>query len=117
MSSADPAEPLPERQQELEDGRWALSVCGLCRYCDGYCPVFPAARRRPALTPGDLAYVANLCHQCGNCWYACQYAPPHPWGINVPQAFAQLRVESYAEHAWPPAMGRLFQRIVECLAI
>jgi hypothetical protein len=45
-----------------------------------------------ALATGDLGYLANLCHGCQGCFHACQYAPPHPWGINVPQAFAALRV-------------------------
>jgi len=93
--------------EEEQAGRWAFSVCNICRYCEGYCPVFVAARRRPALGAGDLAYLANLCHQCGNCWYACQYAPPHPFALNLPQTLTRLRYRSWQGYAWPAPLGRL----------
>ncbi|MDB5885174.1 MAG: CitB domain protein, partial [Polaromonas sp.] len=53
---------------------------------------------------------ANLCHNCGACLHACQYAPPHEFAVNVPQAMARVRVQTYADYAWPPALGRLYQR-------
>ena len=28
--------------------------------------------------------LANLCHNCGACLHACQYAPPHEFAVNVP---------------------------------
>src|SRR6185312_8263768 len=59
---------------------------------------------------GDLHYLANLCHNCMACYYACQFAPPHEYGINVPRAFAALRQESYAEHAWPAPLAALYRR-------
>jgi predicted RNA-binding protein with PUA domain len=40
---------------------------------------------------GDLAYLANLCHNCGSCFDACQYAPPHEWGLNFPRALDVIR--------------------------
>ena len=49
----------------------------------------------------DLAYLANLCHNCGECLYACQYAPPHEFGINVPRTLAEVRLGSYEEYCWP----------------
>ena len=42
----------------------------------------------------DIIYLANLCHNCGACFYACQYAPPHEFGINVPRTLADLRAET-----------------------
>jgi citrate/tricarballylate utilization protein len=42
--------------------------------------------------------------------YACQYAPPHELAINVPKTFAQLRVQSYEQYAWPAALGAAFRR-------
>lgn len=98
------------RREALQDARRAMEVCNACRYCEGYCAVFPAMELRRAFTDGDLAYLANLCHGCRGCFHACQYAPPHPWGINVPKAFATLRQESYAEHAWPAPLARAFRR-------
>ena len=61
-----------------------MTVCNACRYCEAYCPVFQAMENRTSFAKGDLTYLANLCHNCGECLYACQYAPPHEFGINVP---------------------------------
>jgi citrate/tricarballylate utilization protein len=59
---------------------------------------------------GDLTYLANLCHDCRACYYACPYAPPHEFALNLPQAFALLRAESYAESAWPRSLAALLRR-------
>ena len=85
-----------------------MTVCNACRYCEQYCPVFPAMERRTSFAKADLAYLANLCHNCGECLYACQYAPPHEFGINVPLTLAEIRVRSYEEHCWPRALGASF---------
>jgi hypothetical protein len=58
-----------------------------------------------SFAPADLAYLANLCHNCGECLYACQYAPPHEFGINVPRTLAEIRVASYEAYAWPRGPG------------
>ena len=87
-----------------------MQICNACRYCEGFCAVFPAMTRRLEFTPADIYYMANLCHNCGACLHACQYAPPHEFAVNVPQAMAQVRGETYVEYAWPKAMGTLYQR-------
>jgi citrate/tricarballylate utilization protein len=87
-----------------------MSVCNACRYCEQYCPVFPAMERRRTFTAADLTYLANLCHGCGECLYACQYAPPHQFNINVPQTLASIRVSSYQEYAWPRFFAVAFRR-------
>jgi len=94
----------------LQDARRQMAVCNACRYCESYCAVFPAMAMRRDFTAGDLTHLANLCHGCKGCYHACQYAPPHAFDINIPKTFAEVRQQSYAEHAWPPAMGRLFER-------
>src|SRR5512138_251790 len=91
-------------------GEQVMAVCNACRYCEAYCPVFPAMEKRVAFTKGDLLYLANLCHNCGECLYACQYAPPHEFGINVPRLLSQIRVESYEEFCWPSFLSRVFRR-------
>src|SRR5258708_22376559 len=58
----------------------------------------------------DFSARGNLCHNCRGCFYACQYAPPHEFGINLPKAFAQIRAESYEEYAWPRPLAGLFKR-------
>jgi len=91
-------------------GQHVMTVCNACRYCEAYCPVFQAMEDRLAFAKGDLTYLANLCHNCGECLYACQYAPPHEFGINVPRTLAEIRLASYEESCWPNIMGRAFAR-------
>ncbi|MBN8972684.1 MAG: tricarballylate utilization 4Fe-4S protein TcuB [Rhizobiales bacterium] len=87
-----------------------MQICNACRYCEGFCAVFPAMTRRLEFNKADTHYLANLCHNCGACLYACQYAPPHEFAVNVPQAMAKLRVRTYQDYAWPRALGRLYER-------
>lgn len=87
-----------------DEARRILAVCNICGYCNGFCPVFDAARERPALDAGDLAYLAHLCHACRNCLEACQYAPPHAFSVNVPRTLERLRWQGYADYAWPKAL-------------
>jgi citrate/tricarballylate utilization protein len=94
----------------IAEARRNLEVCNACRYCEGYCAVFPAMELRREFPATDLGYLANLCHGCRGCFYACQYAPPHEFGINLPKVFAEIRQESYVEYSWPRAFGRLFER-------
>jgi citrate/tricarballylate utilization protein len=94
----------------VDEGRRMASICNACRYCEGYCAVFPALERRLSFAERDLAYLANLCHDCGSCYYACQYAPPHEFQLNFPKMLAQLRGETYKRYAWPGALARAFER-------
>jgi citrate/tricarballylate utilization protein len=87
-----------------------MQICNACRYCEGFCAVFPAMTRRLEFGKADIHFLANLCHNCGACLHACQYAPPHEFAVNVPQAMAQVRGQTYADFAWPPALGGLYQR-------
>lgn len=96
-----------------------MQICNACRYCEGFCAVFPAMTRRLSFGQADIHYLANLCHNCGACLHACQYAPPHEFAVNVPQAMARVRGETYAEYAWPRAFGALYRRngVVTALAL
>jgi len=96
-------------EEELEAAR-VLQICNACRYCEGYCAVFPAMTRRLEFGRFDVHYLANLCHSCGACLHACQYAPPHEFGVNVPRAMARVRARTYADYAWPPALAVLYRR-------
>jgi citrate/tricarballylate utilization protein len=91
------------------EGARILAICNACRYCEQYCPAFQALEQRLTFASADLSYLANLCHGCGECLYACQYAPPHEFAVNVPQTLAALRVESYERHAWPALLGRVLR--------
>lgn len=87
-----------------------MQICNACRYCEGFCAVFPAMTRRLEFGKADINYLANLCHNCGACHHACQYAPPHEFAVNVPQAMARVRMETYVEYAWPASLGMLYKR-------
>jgi len=100
---------LPENET-LAEARRHMAVCNSCRYCESYCAVFPAMTMRREFSAGDLTHLANLCHGCKGCYHACQYGPPHEFGINIPATFAEIRAQSYAHYAWPRAMGTLFER-------
>ncbi len=98
--------PAPEL---FAEGQRQLTICNACRYCEGYCAVFPAMELRRELTSGDIVFLAHLCHDCRACYYACMYTPPHEFGVNVPQVLSQVRHATYERYAWPGMLGRLFR--------
>jgi citrate/tricarballylate utilization protein len=108
----------PNTVGEIEVAR-QMQICSACRYCEGFCAMFPAMTRRLDFTKADTHYLANLCHNCGACYHACQYAPPHEFAVNVPVAMAKVRSETYIEYSWPRAMGVLYKRngLTVCLAL
>ena len=87
-----------------------MTICNACRYCEGFCAVFRAMLTRRGFVETDLTYMANLCHNCRGCYYACQYAPPHEFNVNIPKVFSELRVETYQDYAWPGFLAALFRR-------
>lgn len=107
MSSASGALPLDKL---IAEAQRVMSICNACRYCEGFCAVFPALERRLEFNEADVHYLANLCHNCGSCLYACQYAPPHEFQLNFPRTLAQVREKTYERFAWPGALGALFRR-------
>jgi citrate/tricarballylate utilization protein len=87
-----------------------MQICNACRYCEGFCAVFPAMTRRLEFGKADINYLANLCHDCGACLYSCQYATPHEFAVDVPRAMARVRLRTYADYAWPRTFGALYAR-------
>mgnify|MGYP001247288924 CR=1 FL=1 len=105
MSVAEPRT-LP---QLIDEAQRVLAICNACCYCEGYCATFPALQRRLSFTEGDIRYLGNLCHNCGACLYACQYAPPHEFALNFPRLMAQVRAQSWQRYAWPGFLARAFE--------
>ncbi|HSC40656.1 MAG TPA: tricarballylate utilization 4Fe-4S protein TcuB [Candidatus Binatia bacterium] len=93
----------------VKDGARQMTICNACRYCEGYCAVFPAMEQRRVFTKADLTYLANLCFDCRDCYYACQYAPPHEFGVNIPKLMSELRADTYREFTWPTILSGLFK--------
>lgn len=92
----------------LAEAQRQVAICNGCRYCEGYCAVFPAMERLPLLDEGGLAYLANLCHDCRACFQACMYAPPHSFGVEIPRLLSTARRWSYERYARPRALARAF---------
>ncbi len=90
--------PLPELLGEA--GR-QMTICNACRYCEGYCAVFPAMELRRDFSHADLGYLANLCFDCRACYHACPFTAPHEFEVNLPRIFAEVRGETYRRYAWP----------------
>lgn len=113
MQLFDPAAPgelIPVLNLQESEVQRQMTICNACRYCEGFCAVFPAMTRRLEFAQADIHYLANLCHNCGACLHACQYAAPHEFAVNVPKAMAKVRLDTYAEFAWPQPLGKLYQR-------
>lgn len=107
--------PLSEAEKEVSR---VMQICNSCRYCEGYCGVFPAMTRRIGFdVRADIHYLANLCHSCGACLHACQYAPPHEFAVNVPRSLATVRGQTYRDYAWPSVLGRLYESSGPTLAV
>jgi citrate/tricarballylate utilization protein len=101
--------PLSEAMEGLlEETRRQMIICNACRYCEGYCAVFPAMELRRSFDDGDLLYMANLCFECRACYHACPYTPPHEYAVNIPQVFSALRVETYKEYTGLRLLSKLF---------
>ncbi len=104
------AREAPRLAELVEEAQRVLAICNACRYCEGYCAVFPALERRLSFDESDVHYLANLCHNCGSCLYACQYAPPHEFQVNFPRLLAQVRKQTYRKYTWPAFLGAAFER-------
>jgi len=100
----------------IAEARRQSEICNACRYCEGFCDVFPAMFRERFFSDGDVTQLANLCHNCRGCYYSCQYTAPHEFDLNIPAALAEVRAESWERFAWPGALGGLFHRSGVALA-
>jgi citrate/tricarballylate utilization protein len=102
---------VPLQPELIREGERLMTICNACRYCEGYCAVFPAMEKRTQFLKADLNYLANLCHNCQECFYACPFTPPHAFAMNVPRTLAQIRVASYQQYAWPKWYRRSASRL------
>lgn len=90
-----------------DEARRQLQICNACRYCEGYCSAFPAITAQRAFADADITQIANLCHNCRGCYYACQYTEPHEFALNLPAALAEIRTDSWEQYAWPRPLAQI----------
>jgi citrate/tricarballylate utilization protein len=95
--------------QLLAEASRQLTICNACRYCEGFCAVFPALERRSLFSAGDVVQLANLCHDCRACFDACMYSPPHEFAVNPPLVLSAMRAASYERYAWPRTVPRVLR--------
>ena len=113
-----PPRPLVMYEPEfLREAQRQLTVCNACRYCEGFCAVFPALELRGEIGSGDLTYLANLCHDCRDCYTACMFTPPHEFAINIPKVFASARARTYEHYSRPRAVGLFRHSVASTVAI
>ena len=43
-----------------DEVRRIMQICNACRYCEGFCAVFPAMERRRLFADGDVSYLCLL---------------------------------------------------------
>lgn len=87
-----------------------LKICNACRYCEGYCAVWPAMERRTAFQEKDVIFLANLCYNCRDCFSACPFTPPHEFNINIPKAMSEVRLLTYRSRVAPKSASALLTK-------
>jgi citrate/tricarballylate utilization protein len=86
---------MPYDIPSLAEAQRQFLICSACRYCEGYCATFPAIEGRTEYTAADVAYIANICHDCRACSQACMYAAPHEFAVDIPKLLGTIRLETY----------------------
>ena len=101
----------------IAEARRQIEICNACRYCEGYCSVFPAIHKERNFTAAQISHFADLCHNCRSCYYACQFTEPHEFALNIPKVLAEVRQDSWQQHALPAVAGSAFQRSGVAIAL
>ncbi len=96
--------------EAMDDARRQIEICNACRYCEGYCAVFPAITRDREFSPATIEHLANVCHNCRACYYACQFAEPHEFAVNIPRTLAEIRQKSWQDHIPFGSFAKFFAR-------
>ena len=102
MSAADLSVGQLITGELFDEAKRQLTICNACRYCEGYCPVWPSLAKLTDISNGDVTHLSNLCHDCQDCFTACMYTAPHEFALNPPEIFSAVRVTTYRDYSWPP---------------
>jgi len=106
------AQPVEYTAADQAEAIRQLGICNSCRYCEGYCASFQALSRYREFDEPTVTHLANLCHNCRGCYYACQYTEPHEFAINIPSLLANRRAKSWEQHIKPRWLARAMQQRV-----
>src|SRR3984885_13079176 len=97
---------MPTPDDLFAEAERQLNICNSCRYCEGYCAVFPALERRTVLETGDITQLASVCHDCRDCFQDCMYAPPHEVAVDLPATTTAVRHASCCRYLPSPGWLR-----------
>jgi len=101
---------MTEPPVEINEGIRQLTICNACRYCEGYCAVWEAIELKSFLNKSDAIHLANLCHDCRDCYYACPFnEPEHEYALNIPKALGNIRSVSYSTFVKPKIMRHVLE--------
>ncbi|MEM3193054.1 MAG: hypothetical protein QXO75_07360 [Nitrososphaerota archaeon] len=93
---------MTEENNHMSEAIRQMSICNACRYCEGYCAVWDAIEFKFVLNEGYIYHLANLCHDCRDCFYACPFnEPEHEFKLNIPKVLGQVRVDTYTANVRP----------------
>jgi citrate/tricarballylate utilization protein len=101
----------------IAEAQRQFAVCNACRYCEGYCAVFPEMERTSLFRIADVAYLANLCHDCRACHQACMFTAPHEFAIDIPAVMTEARLRSWERYTFPRGLAALFRRGPAAVAV
>jgi citrate/tricarballylate utilization protein len=101
---------MPHNRDLLSEAQRQLAICNACRYCEGYCAVFPEIASRKSFAEADFAYLASLCHDCRACFQACPYTAPHEFAVDIPELMAAGRDWAWRFYTRPRFLASLFDR-------
>ena len=104
------AGPACRFDEVLREGERVMTVCNACRYCEGYCPVFPAMEqqvavraRRPDLPRQSLSQLRRVPVRLP------VRAAARVRRSTCRTTLARIRLLSYEEYSWPKAAGAAFR--------
>ncbi len=112
MSQMDSTVGISRQIIDHEEAQRQLGICTSCRYCEGYCAAFKSVTRHRTFDVATVSHIANLCHNCRGCYYACQYTEPHEFALNIPALLANIRAQNWEENIYPKVVTRQMQRHV-----
>ncbi len=96
----------------IKEAARQMKICNACRYCEGFCPVWDVMEYRREFAKGDIEYMANLCHDCGQCFDSCPFTPPNEFSVDIPSILSEVRAHTYEEYTSPSIAAPLLDKRV-----
>ena len=89
-----------------DEARRQFDICNACRYCEGYCAVWDEMENMKIFSNTNIQHLANLCHDCRECYTVCPFTEPHEFNLNIPKVLSNVRYETYIHNIKPKFMEK-----------